>query len=375
MRLLILLSYLLMMHTCFANTLEFPNACAYGDKITIAAVGDILLHNPLQRKGVKQGFKSLWQEALPYIESATFAYANLEGPIAANVNSNGSVIKANAWNADVYSSYPQFNYPPSLAKDLRDSGFDLVSTANNHALDRYSIGIDRTISALNQAGLKFCGTRVRSSNDSRVAIMEKGNWKVAWISCTEMTNGFNDRYRQVLYCYKSIDKNWIMNTIHDLKNKVDAIIISPHWGNEYQTYPTKTQQYFARQMLDAGATAVIGSHPHVLQPMEKYITKDGRATLIAYSLGNFVSYQGSMQTRSTIILLLGLTKTNQGVVINAVKYVPMYMINRNQQLYLSCLTKEKNQTAFDFITRILPSGNVLFTSGDSINNLQCGPSK
>lgn len=355
----------------FANTIQFPHACIAGDKITIAAVGDVLLHQPLQKKAAVDGFQSLWKEALPYIQSATIAYANLEGPMADGVTRNGRVLnQGSRWNDEIYTSYPMFNYHPSLAAALRKSGFNIVSTANNHALDRYALGIDKTIDHLKEVGLQYCGTRLRNSQQERVAIIQKNNWKVAWIACTEMTNGMTDKFKQVLHCYNNEDRQWILQTIHTLRNQVDAIIVSPHWGDEYQNYPNVRQKLFAHLVLDAGATAVIGSHPHVLQPMEKYITKDGRATFIVYSMGNFVSYQGAQQTRSTIILLLGLTKTKQGVVINGVKYVPMYMQNRGNKLYLSCLTKEKDNNAMQLITKILPVGNIL-SQGEISTNPEC----
>src|SRR5262249_33114649 len=151
----------------------------------------------------------------------------------------------------------------------------------------------------------------------------------------------------------------------------DAIIISPHWGEEYERYPNDEQKHFAHEVLDAGATAVIGSHPHVLQPLQKYITKDGRATLIMYSLGNFISYQGRTNSRSTVILLLGLTKTSQGTIINGVRFVPMYMQNRSgwDDLKLTRLP-QGNSSATQSISQVMPMGNALYSS-HIVTNPQC----
>jgi poly-gamma-glutamate capsule biosynthesis protein CapA/YwtB (metallophosphatase superfamily) len=340
------------------SILSFPNACAPGPSITIATVGDVLIHRPLYIKGHQAGFESLWQEAAPYIQNADIAYANLEGPIAAGVNENGHIVKD---ATQVYTGYPSFNYPPALGIALKNSGFDIVSTANNHALDRFSIGIDKTSALLKQIGIAHMGTRAKDSDASWVAITEKNGIKIAWIACTQHTNDNPDKYHQILHCFNTQDKNYILSTIRKLTQTMDAIIITPHWGEEYQHQPNKQQRNFAHQVLEAGATAVIGSHPHVLQPLEQYVTTDGRSTIIMYSLGNFISYQGSPATRSTIILLLGLTKMNTGkTIINGVRFVPMYMQNRSgvSSLHLEKLTDcTKNQT----ISTLLPTQNALYS--------------
>ena len=335
--------------TLCAGTLHFPDACAKGQTLTIAAVGDILLHYPLQVVGLKKGFTSLWEQTLPTFKSADIVYANLEGPIDAGKN--------------VGTGFPLFNYPETLAPALKQSGVTIVSTANNHALDQSAKGIDNTLSQLDKAGVKYVGSRARGSERPWSAIVEKNNFKIAWIACTAHTNGITDTHNQVLYCFKPKDRTTILNLVRDLKNQVDAVIVTPHWGEEYNNFPEKNQQAFAKQLLDAGALAVIGSHPHVLQPMEKYITPDKRTTFIAYSLGNFVSYQGTVNQRTSVILLLDLTKTQQGTVINGMRFVPLFMSNRAglQQLYVKYL---ENYAQNPILTRVLP---------DNVNGITANP--
>ncbi len=377
---LILLAALFICHYAYAEnkTITFPNACTQGKQIVIAAMGDLLLHRPLQQKASSKGFESLWLEALPYIKSADIAYANLEGPIAIGVNSHGEKVNDSyQWDFNVYSDFPMFNYHPQLAKDLKKTGFSIVSTANNHALDRRAIGMDKTLDLLDSVGIAHVGSRKSNSEDSFVKRIDTQGVKIAWIACTEHTNGQADTNAQMLYCYKPKDKQWILKTIQELKPKVDAIIVSPHWGVEYQEQANQTQQAFAKQVLNAGATAVIGAHPHVLQPVEKYTTTDGRATLISYSLGNFVSFQGSTRTRSTIILLLGLTKSGDKTIINGVRYVPMVMVNRNgtPNIHLAQLTAQDNHlSAFGYISRAIPAGNALY-SLPIITNPECSSSQ
>lgn len=356
------------------DTLIFPNACTQGKQITIAAMGDLLLHRPLQLKAAQSGYDSLWSKITPFLQSADIVYANLEGPIAPGINKNGKEVDDPLkWDLNVYSDFPMFNYHPSLAQSLKTSGFTIVSTANNHTLDRYSIGIDKTIQTLDKAGIYHVGTRSKGTEQPWFKIVERQGFKIAWLACTEHTNGFDDKHHQVLHCNKTEDRQLILKTIQELKTQVDAIVISPHWGEEYHEYPNKSQTAFATQVLDAGATAVIGSHPHVLQPVKKYITKDNRATLISYSLGNFVSFQGSQRTRSTMILLLGLTKTTNGTIINGVRFVPLFMQNRSgtPNIHIAPISAQnRDWMSYQIISRNIPSGNALF-SPKLITNPEC----
>ncbi|MGD9592929.1 MAG: CapA family protein [Candidatus Berkiella sp.] len=346
------------------NNLKFHHACDKGQQVTIAAMGDLLFHRPLQEKASKQGYDSLWKEAQPFLNAADIVYANLEGPIAPGINASlqeGS--DPNRFDYTVYTDFPAFNYHPRLAQDLKKSGFTLVSTANNHTLDRRAIGVNKTIAQLENHGILHVGSRKSGSQSPFFTITQKNGLKIAWIACTEHTNGFDDNEHQIRYCYKEQDKKWILDKIKALKSSVDAIIITPHWGTEYQEKANSTQRAFAHLLLEAGADAVIGSHPHVLQEVEQYTTKDNRQTLISYSLGNFVSFQGSTRTRSTIILLLGLTKTASGTYINGVRFVPMVMLNRNgtQQIHLSKLNPDETHlSAFGYISRAIPKEYALF---------------
>lgn len=349
----------------YANNakITFTQACAPGPSILIAAVGDVLLHLPLQEAADQQGFESLWNVAIPYIKTADIGYANLEGPMAQGMKRSG--------DDRVYSSFPYFNYRPGLAKALKNTGFDIVSTANNHILDRFSEGIDKTLKALDEAGLAHAGTRPRGSQQTWLYILNKKNFKIAFIACTEMTNDNPDDYKQVLYCYKKSHRAWILNTITNIKHQVDAVIILPHWGEEYHHHPNADQIEFAHQVLDAGATAVIGSHPHVLQPLQKYITKDNRETLIMFSMGNFVSNQYAPDERSTIILFLGLTKTPQGTFINGVRFLPMYMQNRSgrQNIHLTPLSQDQASLQ-QTIEQSMPMGNAIYGL-PIVTNPQC----
>lgn len=309
--------------------LRFSTPVAAEREIVIAAVGDVLLHGSLQRQAFAHadGFRSLWAAVEPVLAGADLAYANLEGPIAEGVTKTGSVVARPVDRFDdwVFSSYPMFNYPPALATALVESGVDVVSTANNHSLDRFAVGADRTIEALSNAGLAFTGTRPADRADHPwYALTEAGPHRIAWLACSYSTNGIPDPHDQVLLCYE--DEHTVLSRIARLSQDpaIDAVILTPHWGGEYTHRPDSGQQALGRAALEAGAVAVIGSHPHVIQPWERHVTRDGREGFILYSLGNFVSGQRELPRRTAIVLLLGLAESADGrLALAGARYLPI----------------------------------------------------
>ena len=324
--------------------LLFDAACEPGPTITIAAVGDVLLHSPLQRQAYDsdEGFVSLWSDVGDLIASADVAYANLEGPTARGVNASGQDVTdpGKVFDGVVYSSYPMFNYHPSLTVDLVATGFDVVSTSNNHSLDRRALGADRTIEALEAAGLPFTGTRRSDGSGDWHTFTEQGGFRLAWVGCTFGTNGIPDSKDQVRNCYD--DEDEILAHISELAAEpgVDAVIVTPHWGTEYTHNPSSRDMRLGHAFIEAGAVAVIGAHPHVLQPWERYVAEDGREGFIIYSLGNFVSNQSQLPRRSTILLQLGLKRLGSGQVVPyGARYVPM-VLDRSQGRHLLAIDRE-----------------------------------
>lgn len=354
-----------------AGPLRFRDACRAGQKITIAAVGDVLLHGPLQKQAYAsgEGFRSLWKNVEPLLSRADLTYGNLEGPAAEGVSTGGETRDpGKVFDNRVYSSYPQFNYHPSLIPSLKSSGFDVVSTANNHALDRRSLGADRTIKNLREGGLPFTGTKPSTdANAPWYTITESRGVKVAWVACTFSTNGIPDTKNQVLHCYE--DKATLLSTIRGLAGRpreVDAVIVTPHWGVEYNHSPEQQEKKLAHDMLDAGALAVFGGHPHVVQPWEKYVTTDGREGFVIYSLGNFVSGQTGTAKRSSLILYVGLTKGSDGkVTVNGVRHMPLLMGNAPWTANLA------SGESLALTTRILGSWNKLEADAPLVTNPEC----
>ena len=369
--------------------ISFKSTAGPSDLVTVAAVGDVLLHDAVQKFAMTRpdGFASLFHPVAGLIQSADIAFANLEGPAAAGIAKTGRTTAPpdRLWDDWVYSGYPMFNYHPSVAGALKQAGFDVLLTANNHALDRYAIGADRTIDAIEGAGLKFTGTRKRGGSERpwyTVTETAKGgeNRRIAWLGCTYGTNGLPDRHGQVLLCYR--DKARVLETIRALarRDDIDAVMFAPHWGAEYEHEPEPKQRALAAAAIEAGASAVIGTHPHVMQPVEKHVAKDGREGLIAYSLGNFVSNQISLARRSSMILLLGLASDPESesrgkLRLAAFGWIPIWVRNEDGRIQVEAIDRAgpEAQRHLEHLNGHLPPANRLPASEDYWRQNDCGP--
>lgn len=370
MKIKLILALCFITSNLFAKDLQYSTACdSTNNQATISFVGDILIHKALYQVVVSETkhFSQIWEKTNGLIQKADFSVGNLEGPAAMGIDSNGRDRGdiGFVYDGQVYSGTNfLFNYHPRIFSDLKNSGFDLLTSANNHALDRYAIGIDRTIAAAQNSGMATVGTRLSDNNQGvfyKIATIN--NMRVAFLGCTEMTNGRSDNDDQVLTCYKNPTR--ILGIINSVSTRsdVDALIVLPHWGTEYTHTPGSEQIAFAKKYIDAGAIAVIGSHPHVLQPWEKYISKDGRESLILYSLGNFVAGQSGLSRKTGTVAYLGLSKNgNQKARIFGVGYTPTYRIDSKLfPIGIGDSADVLNHVASMYGTkaRIEPTGNLL----------------
>lgn len=363
----------------YAEDLLFSTPCSSdNDQASLSFVGDILIHKALYQIVVKdtKHFSQIWNKTDGLIQKADFSVGNLEGPSALGIDSigrdQGDI--GFVYDGEVYSGTNFiFNYHPRILLDLKNSGYDLLTLANNHALDRYSIGIDKTIIAAKNAGLQTVGTRPSNTGDSFYKVSLINNIRVAFISCTETINGRADNDDQVLTCYQNSSR--ILGIINNLSQRfdIDAVIVLPHWGTEYSNRPGSDQKAYARKYIEAGALAVIGSHPHVLQPWEKYVSKGGRESLIIYSLGNFVAGQAGLARKTGLVAYLGLSKAlNQKARIFGVGYTPTYRIDSS--LYPVGSNGSKDVLAhvtalFGSKARIEPNGQIKSTMCKKQNHL------
>jgi poly-gamma-glutamate capsule biosynthesis protein CapA/YwtB (metallophosphatase superfamily) len=268
------------------------------ESITLTAVGDILMHNTLIWSGGQPDGSyrfNFFSEVKGLIEKGDYATTNLETALAGPVTG--------------YTGYPLFNSPDAIAGNLRDSGLDGVVVANNHILDRGYSGALRTVEVLKSSGLDVLGTK-KTSEDSGFLIQDIRGVKVGYLAYTYGTNGLS-LPKEHEYFINHLDKERILKDISKLRTQVDVLILIVHWGVEYSPEPTEEQRGLARLFLEADVDAIIGSHPHVIQPVE-VIKIAGKEKFVAYSLGNFIGDQKGDERNSGVILQLKFLQERQG---------------------------------------------------------------
>jgi len=284
------------------------------ETITLVATGDILMHNTVIASG-KQGdnynFDHLYAPIKHLIEQGDYASVNLESALA-GPNSG-------------YTGYPTFNSPDSMASALKNAGFDLVVTASNHTMDRGYQGALRTMDVLRQAGLDTTGT-FKSPEDKKTYLIKNiRGVKVGYLAYSYGTNGIALPADKP-YFFNMLDKDKVIADISALRPQVDLVVLILHWGVEYSPYPTEQQRKLATEFFQRGADVILGSHPHVIQPMET-MQINGRDKFVIYSMGNSMGNQNGVERNSGVILKLQFTKNYQAgeTTLTGVSYTPIYM--------------------------------------------------
>jgi poly-gamma-glutamate synthesis protein (capsule biosynthesis protein) len=276
--------------------------------ITLIFAGDVMQHSTqfngaLTADGVYD-FEPCFRFIKDEISSADLAVANLEVPLAGKP----------------YSGYPAFSAPDEIAAELKKTGFDVLVTANNHVCDKGAKGVERTINTLDFFGITHTG--IFRSKEERAEkyplIISVKNFKIAILNYTYSTNGMSANP----FIVNLIDSAQIIKDIESAKlASPDIVIAFMHWGDEYRRYPNHEQKKLTDMFFHYGVNLIIGAHPHVIQPMEKYYSADGRCDkLVAYSLGNFVSNQPFVNTDGGAILKVLMTKDETGLRITWAGY-------------------------------------------------------
>ncbi len=244
-------------------------------QVKILAMGDMIFHQPIvknYRSNDSYDFTPIFNNISSDINEADLAIANFEG----SVNSNRKL-----------SGFPLFNFPKETIYSLKNVGFDLLSTANNHALDTGLDGIAETISHINESGMKNFGTLAEDGDKG--IIVEKNGIKIGLISFTDTLNGMDSLMRGKEYSVNTFAQD-VKSDIQNLKDNSDIVIVYPHWGNEYQLVPNERQIFLKEMLQEAGADIILGSHPHVLQKYEVE-DKNNKKYFTIFSMGNALSNQ------------------------------------------------------------------------------------
>jgi len=263
-------------------------------QVSFAVAGDVIPHEPVRAAAAaagegEAGWAALFSNVADVFQSADFGFVNLETPVAPN-HSHGT--KAFLFNA-----------PVELPQALKASGIKIVSFANNHVFDQGWAGFAESREHLRETGLQFAGTSDSAATAWQPVITEANGIKVGWLGLTRWLNGNRNPEDPAqphvnFFPYPNdsggatgADEAQLLEAVKAARAQCDFLVISIHWGVEYATAPRPEDIEIAHKMLEAGATVIVGAHPHVLQPIETYKTQDGRNTLIFYSMGNFLSNQ------------------------------------------------------------------------------------
>lgn len=255
-------------------------------KMSLIAVGDVLIHESVYKDAYVNGtydFSPMFKEVEPIIKKYDLKYCNQESTIGGNYLG--------------ISGYPAFNSPDEIGDELVNIGFNLISLANNHALDKGMDAVLYSNSYWKNKDVITAGAYSSIEERDEVKVYEQNGIKYAFLAYTTLSNNY-------------VPNNYIINMysaerakedIDKVKDKVDVIIVSMHWGEEYTNTPTESQKEIAKYLSGLGVNLIIGAHPHVVQPIE-YVGD----TLVIYSLGNFISNQLSIGLNQGIGLMVGL---------------------------------------------------------------------
>lgn len=308
------------------NTAQTNSESSSNSTIHISVIGDVMAHRPNFQNAYsandnKYNFSNVFKNITPYIKNADVAIGNLETTFAGKDRG--------------YNGYPTFNTPDALATNLKDLGIDILSTANNHCMDKGYTGLTRTLDILDKAGIQHTGTSRNEDEQNTVLIKDVNGIKIALLAFAYGTNGITVPSDKK-YAVNLIDKELMKKQIEAAKKEnVDLICVNMHWGIEYQLKQNKEQEQLADFLFQNGVDCIFGSHPHVLEPMEKktITLEDGteKEVFVIYSLGNFMSGQIYPHTKSTVILDVQITKNTDGKIsIDSVNYVPLYLYDKGQ---------------------------------------------
>ena len=272
--------------------------------VSLLFAGDAMQHQKQLDTALKNGdfktydYSDCFTFIAPEIQNADYAVCNLEVPLGGGPD---------------YSGFPNFSAPDSFAKALREAGFDMMLTANNHCLDRGDSAARRTLRALDTMGIDHIGTYKdrEERKDKTPYIKEIGGIKIGFLNYTYGTNGIEP---QSNFEVNSIVREEIENEIKLSREAgAEILVVAIHWGTEYVVLESPVQKDLAEFLIENGVDIVIGGHPHVVQPMLiSHNDKEQKDVLVVYSLGNFISNMSTPDTSGGALVRVYLQRDENG---------------------------------------------------------------
>lgn len=288
-----------------------------GQSVRIIFAGDLMGHMPqitaAQQADGSYDYTPCFRYVKDYIRGADLAIVNLEVTLAEKP----------------YSGYPQFSSPDVLAACAKEAGFDIMTTANNHCMDRGRRGLERTLRVLDSLGIQHLGTyRDHAQRDTCYPMMLDGKGlRIALLTYTYGTNGIPAVAPNIVNLIDTAEMARDLRVAHE--RGADFVITLIHWGIEYAVKANREQEQIARWLLDHGCDAIIGGHPHVVQNFTlDAIPDNGRyPEVVVYSMGNLVSNQRDVNRDGGIMVEMTLRKDGAGnqVQVADVSYLPYWV--------------------------------------------------
>lgn len=250
-------------------------------RASFVAVGDNLIHDTIYEQAAARAdsgydFSYAYEKIAYRIKKPDVAILNQETLISTEHN---------------VSSYPMFNSPVEVGREALKTGFDVFNIATNHSLDCGEKGLISAIRFWKSLNVITTGAYLNQADYENIPVNEVNGIRIAYLGLTESTNGLSLPDDAEVILVLASDETRLQESVMKAKEKADVVVVNAHWGNEYTHAPTEKQRTLAKKLALWGADVIIGTHPHVIQPVEYIDNPDGRRTLVAYSLGNFISAQ------------------------------------------------------------------------------------
>ena len=278
--------------------------------LSFVAVGDNIMHEQMIKNAKQENtydFSPYYQNIKSYIQDADLSFINQE-----------TILGGHSFG---YSGYPLFNTPDEIATTLHDIGFDVVNGATNHAFDMGEKGVDHAISIFKKyQDMKYIGLYESPDDQNQISVITKNDIRIAFLAFNQYVNYDMkpDSYR-----YHSFDKEKMKNEVDKAKKVSDIIIASCHWGKEYEQEANDFQKEYAQYLADLGVDVIIGTHTHTLQDIEWLEDQNHHQTLVAYSLGNFISGMLEGECQLGGMLSMDFVKEDDTVHIENVTLTPL----------------------------------------------------
>lgn len=292
------------------------------NSVSFVAVGDNIIHERVfqfakkQTDGTGYDFKPCYQNIKKYISSHDLAFINQETMIAGD-------------HIDI-QGYPVFNSPESLINDLKDTGFNLVNGATNHSMDHDAEGIFNSCKIWRQhKNITLAGLYDSQEDRDTIRIVEKNNMKFSFLAYTFGVNEYTsykstrNQLKRYPYMLAQFDEEQIKKDVAKAKTMSDVVIVSAHWGVEGQYDITDFQRKYAQLFANLGVDLVVGTHTHLIQPIEWVNGYDGQQTLVIYSLGNFLSTMNDADNQLEGMVSLDFVKKDNDIVIENIVFTPL----------------------------------------------------